>query len=245
MRWPQVARRYPDDKEATILYALVLSVNFDPNDKKYTNQLKAAGILEPIMMQQPQHPGVAHYLIHSYDYPPIAQQGLEAAKRYSKIAPDASHALHMPSHIFSRVGHWQRIDRGQSRVRRGGQVEHPEPGARLRLSRLRAPAARPGPRRGRGARGRAEDQADERRLRLGLRLRRDAGALCARATRVEGGRERRALARRRCLPVEEVSASRGDQRLRARDRRRLRRESVGGARRVAAPAAAPRRRPRR
>jgi hypothetical protein len=102
----EVARRYPDDKEATILYALVLSVNFDPSDKKYTNQLKAAAILEPIMMQQPQHPGVAHYLIHSYDYPPIAKQGLEAAKRYSKIAPDASHALHMPSHIFSRVGHW-------------------------------------------------------------------------------------------------------------------------------------------
>jgi hypothetical protein len=59
------------------------------------------------MLQQPDHPGVAHYLIHSYDYPPIAQQGLEAAKRYSKIAPDAAHALHMPSHIFSRVGYWK------------------------------------------------------------------------------------------------------------------------------------------
>lgn len=103
----QVASRYPEDTEATILYALVLSVNFDPNDKKYTNQLKAAGILEPIMMQQPEHPGVAHYLIHSYDYPPIAAKGLEAAKRYSRIAPDAAHALHMPSHIFSRVGYWR------------------------------------------------------------------------------------------------------------------------------------------
>jgi hypothetical protein len=102
-----VAARYPDDKEATILHALILSVNFDPADKKYTNQLKAAGILEPILMQQPEHPGVAHYLIHSYDYPPIAKQGLDAAKRYSKIAPDAAHALHMPSHIFSRVGSWQ------------------------------------------------------------------------------------------------------------------------------------------
>jgi len=101
-----VAARYPEDKEATILHALVLSVNFDPTDKKYTNQLKAAGILEPILMQQPEHPGVAHYLIHSYDYPPIAKQGLDAAKRYAKIAPDAAHALHMPSHIFSRVGHW-------------------------------------------------------------------------------------------------------------------------------------------
>jgi hypothetical protein len=103
----EVAARYPEDKEATILYALVLSVNFDPNDKKYTNQLKAAGILEPILLQQPQHPGVAHYLIHSYDYPPLAQQGLDAAKRYSKIAPDVAHALHMPSHIFSRVGYWR------------------------------------------------------------------------------------------------------------------------------------------
>ena len=101
-----LAVRYPSDREATILYALVLSVNFDPNDKKYTNQLKAAGILEPILIAQPQHPGVAHYLIHSYDYPPIAHLGLEAAKRYAKIAPDAAHALHMPSHIFSRVGQW-------------------------------------------------------------------------------------------------------------------------------------------
>jgi hypothetical protein len=103
----QVAQRYPDDKEATILYALVLSSNFDPADKKYTNQLKAAKTLEPIFVAQPDHPGVAHYLIHSYDYPPLAKQGLEAAKRYSKIAPDAAHALHMPSHIFSRVGYWR------------------------------------------------------------------------------------------------------------------------------------------
>jgi hypothetical protein len=103
----QVAARYPGDAEATILYALVLSVNFDPTDKQYTNQLKAAGILEPILLAQPEHPGVAHYLIHSYDYPPIAAKGLDAAQRYAKIAPDASHALHMPSHIFSRVGYWR------------------------------------------------------------------------------------------------------------------------------------------
>ena len=102
-----VMQRYPEDKEAAILYALVLSANFDPTDRKYTNQLKAAAILEPIFKQQPQHPGVAHYLIHSYDYPPIAAQGLEAARRYSAIAPDAAHALHMPSHIFTRVGAWK------------------------------------------------------------------------------------------------------------------------------------------
>ena len=103
----EVATRYPSDTEATILYALVLSANFDPADKKYTNQLKAARTLEPIFTKQPDHPGVAHYLIHSYDYPPIATQGLDAAKRYSKIAPDATHAQHMPSHIFTRVGYWR------------------------------------------------------------------------------------------------------------------------------------------
>lgn len=103
----QLASRYPDDTEAAILYALVLSVNFDPADQTFSNQLKATRILEPLFVQQPEHPGVAHYLIHSYDYPPIAQHGLEAARRYSKIAPDAPHAQHMPSHIFTRVGAWR------------------------------------------------------------------------------------------------------------------------------------------
>ena len=103
----KLAARYPDDIEATILYALVLSRNFDPTDKAYGNQLKAAHILEPIFVKMPDHPGVAHYIIHSYDYPPLALQGLEAARRYSKIAPDAAHALHMPSHIFTRVGYWK------------------------------------------------------------------------------------------------------------------------------------------
>jgi hypothetical protein len=117
----QVMQRYPQDTEAAILYSLVLSANFDPNDKKYTNQLKAAKILEPIFKAQPEHPGVAHYLIHSYDYPPIAAQGLDAARRYAKIAPDAPHALHMPSHIFTRVGAWQdSIDSNRESARSGG-----------------------------------------------------------------------------------------------------------------------------
>ena len=103
----RVMQRYPEDAEAAILYSLVLSANFDPVDQNYTNQLKAARILEAIFEKQPEHPGVAHYLIHSYDYPPIAKHGLEAARRYSKIAPDAPHALHMPSHIFTRVGAWK------------------------------------------------------------------------------------------------------------------------------------------
>ena len=102
-----VALKYPEDTEATVLHSLVLSATFDPADKKYTNQLKAAKTLEPIFAKQPQHPGVAHYLIHSYDYPPIAGQGLDAARRYASIAPDAAHAQHMPSHIFTRVGYWK------------------------------------------------------------------------------------------------------------------------------------------
>ena len=103
----QVAAKYPDDTEATILHGLVLSANFNPADKQYTNQLRAARQLEPIFRQQPDHPGVAHYLIHSYDYPPLAAQGMDAAQRYSRIAPAAAHAQHMPSHIFTRVGAWK------------------------------------------------------------------------------------------------------------------------------------------
>ena len=102
-----LAATYPDDVEAKILSALVISANHDLNDKTFARPLKAAALLEPLFVAYPQHPGVAHYLIHSYDYPPIAQKGLEAAKRYAGIAPDASHAHHMPSHIFTRVGFWR------------------------------------------------------------------------------------------------------------------------------------------
>jgi hypothetical protein len=98
---------YPEDREAAIFYALALNVAASPSDKTYANQLKAAGILEKVFAEQPNHPGVAHYLIHSYDYPAIAQRGLPAARRYAGIAPSAPHALHMPSHIFTREGFWQ------------------------------------------------------------------------------------------------------------------------------------------
>ncbi len=103
----QLAQRYPKDDEAQIYYALALNIAASPADKTYASQLKAAAILEQIFKRQPQHPGVAHYLIHTYDYPPIAEKGLDAAKRYSKIAPAAPHAQHMPSHIFTRVGFWK------------------------------------------------------------------------------------------------------------------------------------------
>jgi hypothetical protein len=103
----QLAQRYPDDDEAQIYYALALNTSASPADKTYANQLKGAAILEPIAIRQPQHPGVAHYLIHLYDYPPIAEKGLDAARRYAKIAPASAHALHMPTHIFTRVGYWK------------------------------------------------------------------------------------------------------------------------------------------
>ena len=102
-----VAQRYPDDDEAQIFYAITLNVAAAPTDKTYANQLKGAAILEPIFARQPQHPGVAHYLIHLYDYPAIADKGLTAATRYAGIAPSAPHAQHMPSHIFTRVGYWK------------------------------------------------------------------------------------------------------------------------------------------
>ncbi|HYE92606.1 MAG TPA: hypothetical protein VEA38_16370 [Terriglobales bacterium] len=103
----QLAQKYPQDTEATIYYALALQMTAVPTDKTYANQLKSAGLLEPIFAKQPDHPGVAHYLVHAYDYPAIAQKGLSAARRYSGIAPSSAHARHMPSHVFTRVGAWQ------------------------------------------------------------------------------------------------------------------------------------------
>jgi hypothetical protein len=100
-------QRYPDDTEAQIFYALALNMTAPPTDKTYANQLKAAAILERIVEKQPNHPGVAHYIVHSYDYPALAERGLSAARLYARIAPNHPHALHMPSHIFTRLGMWQ------------------------------------------------------------------------------------------------------------------------------------------
>src|SRR5215212_5559095 len=101
-----LAARYPNDDETQILYGIALNAAASPNDKTYANQLKGAAILEPIFKRQPRHPGVAHYLIHLYDTPALAEKGIDAAKRYAGIAPAAPHAQHMPSHIFTRVGAW-------------------------------------------------------------------------------------------------------------------------------------------
>ena len=133
--------------EAAILYALTVSANHDLNDKTFARPLKAAGLLEPLFGAYPRHPAVAHYLIHSYDYPPIADKGLEAAKRYAEVAPDASHAQHMPSHIISRrcLARIGSLEPGERCCRQRRYALH---SARVGLHGLRLPAAgrrRPGP----------------------------------------------------------------------------------------------------
>ena len=102
-----LAAAYPEDREASVFHALSLAASALPADKTYANQIKAGAILEKIYAEQPDHPGVAHYIIHAYDYPPLADRALDAARRYSEIAPSAPHALHMPSHTFTRVGNWE------------------------------------------------------------------------------------------------------------------------------------------
>ena len=99
--------RNPKDQEAAVFYALALIATASPEDKTYANQREAAALLEPVFAANADHPGVPHYLIHAYDNPVLAAQGVAAARAYSKIAPDLSHALHMPSHIFTRLGMWE------------------------------------------------------------------------------------------------------------------------------------------
>jgi tetratricopeptide (TPR) repeat protein len=103
----QLAQRYPDDYEAQVFYALTLQASASPTDTNYANQNKSAAILEKLYQQNPQHPGVTHFLIHAYDYHPLAEKGIPAAQRYASIAPAVPHARHMPSHIYSMVGLWE------------------------------------------------------------------------------------------------------------------------------------------
>jgi tetratricopeptide (TPR) repeat protein len=121
-----IAAKYSDDHEAQIFYALSVAASEDPEDKTYTGRLKAGAILEILFEEEPTHPGLAHYIIHTYDVPTLAEKGLVAARRYSEIAPDAPHALHMPSHTFTRTGYWQEsIDSNIAAVaaaRREGQT---------------------------------------------------------------------------------------------------------------------------
>lgn len=103
----QLTQRYPDDYEAKVFYALTLQASASPADTTYANQIKSAAILEKLYEENPQHPGVTHFLIHAYDYHPLAEKGIPAARRYAGIAPAVPHARHMPSHIYSMVGLWQ------------------------------------------------------------------------------------------------------------------------------------------
>jgi tetratricopeptide (TPR) repeat protein len=103
----QLTQRYPDDYEAQVFYALTLQASASPTDTTYSNQIKSAAILEKLYEQNPQHPGVTHFLIHAYDYHPLAEKGIPAARRYAGLAPAVPHARHMPSHIYSMTGLWE------------------------------------------------------------------------------------------------------------------------------------------
>ena len=102
----KVFKKYPGDDEAAIFYSLALTAAADPTDKSFKNQRKAGDILNAIFLNKPNHPGVAHYVIHAYDYPELAHLGLDAARKYASIAAASAHAQHMPSHIFTRLGFW-------------------------------------------------------------------------------------------------------------------------------------------
>jgi hypothetical protein len=103
----EIYLNYPDDTEAAIFYALAIRSSADPNDKEYIKQRESGKILEGLFKEQPNHPGIAHYIIHTYDYPELAELGLVTARRYAQIAPSSAHAQHMPSHIFTRLGLWK------------------------------------------------------------------------------------------------------------------------------------------
>jgi tetratricopeptide (TPR) repeat protein len=120
----RVAKAYPADTEATIFYALALAQNAPPTDKGYKNQLAAGALLEPLFAKQPDHPGLAHYIIHTYDVPPLAPKALTAARRYAEIAPSAPHALHMPSLTFTRVGAWDESIDANLRSAEAAHGEH-------------------------------------------------------------------------------------------------------------------------
>jgi tetratricopeptide (TPR) repeat protein len=129
----QLYRRHPSDHEASVFYALTLiTTGMMDNDKSYAREKRAAQILNRVLALEPQHPGVAHYLIHGYDYPALAHLALPAARSYAKIAPASAHAQHMPSHIFTRLGLWQEAIRSNLNAKAAAKayaVRHHMPGA--------------------------------------------------------------------------------------------------------------------
>ena len=199
-----LAKKYPNDVEAKIFHALALNEIFD--HKNMEPLLKAIKILEPLDKKYPEHPGITHYLIHSYDFAPIAKKGVPAANKYAKIAPSAPHAQHMPSHIYSMVGMWKEsiasnisFRQGRQRIRGEGEARRRarRGAARVRLHAVRLPAARPGCE-GEGAdrEERGDQEGDRPGVRRQHRARRCARALLPRAPGLEG----RGAARSRWAP---------------------------------------------
>jgi tetratricopeptide (TPR) repeat protein len=130
---------YPDDSEAAIFHAIALDFTAPKTDKTFSHQRQCGEILQPIFQKQPHHPGVAHYLIHCYDNPVLAERGLNAARAYAKIAPASAHANHMPSHIFTRVGSWQEaIDSNKRSADLASQAERTSKNGEARDQRLHA-----------------------------------------------------------------------------------------------------------
>ena len=139
----QVYARYPQDREAMAFYALALQATAEPHDKTYAKQKKSAELAEKVLAAEPDHPGAAHYIIHGYDYPTLAQRGLDAARRYDKFAPAVPHALHMPSHIYVLLGMWPETIQGNITAAAAEKTprQSGRPHARARLPGLRVPAA--------------------------------------------------------------------------------------------------------
>lgn len=105
--WASVHEQYPDDADAALFYALAQLATADPSDKTFAQQRRAGELVESVFARHPDHPGAHHCIIHAYDYPPLARRALEVARAYGRIAPEVPHALHMPTHIFTRLGLWQ------------------------------------------------------------------------------------------------------------------------------------------
>jgi tetratricopeptide (TPR) repeat protein len=119
-----LSAKHPEDHEAAIYYALALAESEPLGDKTHAERLKAGAILEALFKQEPDHPGLAHYIIHAYDTPDLAPKAVDAARKYGKIAPDAPHALHMPSHTFTRVGYWQESIESNIAAAQAAEREH-------------------------------------------------------------------------------------------------------------------------
>ncbi len=117
----KIQGQYPDNKEAKLFYALSLIATADPADKTFANQQKAGSILERLYPEGQNHPGIVHYIIHTYDSPELATMGLSAARKYASIAPSSAHAQHMPSHIFTRLGHWDESIQSNSQAATSAQ----------------------------------------------------------------------------------------------------------------------------